>query len=363
MKIVETGRPHTLEMRGGGGVLTFVGLPFLLVGLTVWAFTFRIIPVKDGPPLFFGLPFGAIFALVGAGLMFGRRDCIIDTRSETISLWWGLLVPLRRDEKALGNFTRVTITKEIRRTDKSTYTVFPVRLDGADDQVALGEMQDYAKTRELAEQVAKFLELPLSDTSSGAEVVRESGALDEPLRDRLRRTGELPELPERPAAMKSRILKKDRAVMIELPPPKPNPLIALALGVSILPVIIVMIVVPHVMRDPPPAFIIVFFVIMALIGILLPAIVIKKKFIDVRSGGLDPHEHPVAFAQRLRDTIERHCRQSLKGLGMHRARVRRLILRAMDPDPAGRFESGAEMRDEILGLLRRSMPVAWPDTA
>jgi serine/threonine protein kinase len=82
---------------------------------------------------------------------------------------------------------------------------------------------------------------------------------------------------------------------------------------------------------------------------------------DIRSSGLDPKEHPVAFAQRLRDTIERHCRRSLKGLGVHRARVRRLVLRAMEPDPALRFESGAEMRDEILGLLRRSMPVAWPD--
>lgn len=83
---------------------------------------------------------------------------------------------------------------------------------------------------------------------------------------------------------------------------------------------------------------------------------------DVRDGGADPGADPSLFAAKLRDTIERHCRRSLKGLGMHRARVRRLILRALEPDPANRFSSGGEMRDEILDLLRRSMPVAWPDT-
>ena len=71
-------------------------------------------------------------------------------------------------------------------------------------------------------------------------------------------------------------------------------------------------------------------------------------------------EEAPAFCEQLRDSIERFCRRNLKGLGIHRARVRRLLLRAMDPDPSMRFASALEVRDEILHTLVRSMPVAWP---
>ncbi len=68
----------------------------------------------------------------------------------------------------------------------------------------------------------------------------------------------------------------------------------------------------------------------------------------------------LAFCEELREVIMRFCRRNLKGLGIHRARVRHIILRALSPDPADRFAGPLEMRDELLASLTRSMPVAWP---
>ena len=92
---------------------------------------------------------------------------------------------------------QVTITREIRRSDKSTYTVFPVRLTGDDaGEVKLCEPRTYSASRGLAEELARFLELPLADSSSGTEVVRGHDQLDESLQEHLRESGALPELPE-----------------------------------------------------------------------------------------------------------------------------------------------------------------------
>jgi serine/threonine protein kinase len=66
-----------------------------------------------------------------------------------------------------------------------------------------------------------------------------------------------------------------------------------------------------------------------------------------------------ALCAALRDRLEHLCQRNLKGLGMHRARIRRLLLRLLDPDPAQRGRSPLEARDEILSCLSRSMPRSW----
>lgn len=70
-------------------------------------------------------------------------------------------------------------------------------------------------------------------------------------------------------------------------------------------------------------------------------------------------EEAQAFCEALRGRMERLCRRNLKGLGLHRARVRRLLLRLVDPDPAARGAGPMEVRQELLDSLARSMPVVW----
>ena len=67
------------------------------------------------------------------------------------------------------------------------------------------------------------------------------------------------------------------------------------------------------------------------------------------------------LAERLETSMERFCRRNLKGLGIHRAKVRKILLRCVSPDPDDRFDSPLELRDALVSSLRRSVPVAWPD--
>ncbi len=218
MKIVDSGLTDVLEMRGGGGVLIVVGLPFLGVGLFVLGMGLGLIPVTNGPPAFFAIPFGSIFALVGLALVFGRRGCRMDKKRRTIQCWSSLIVPLKRKLHRFEDFSAVTVTREVRRSDKSSYTVYPVRLVGeSNTKLDLREYQKYPESRALAEEVAKFLELPFADSSAGAEVVRAPDELDLSLKDRVRRSGASQPLPEPPPGLRTRILRKDKSVRLEIP--------------------------------------------------------------------------------------------------------------------------------------------------
>ncbi|NOY82208.1 MAG: hypothetical protein GXP31_14515 [Kiritimatiellaeota bacterium] len=219
MKIRDNGLTDVLEMRGGGGMLVVFGLPFLGVGLFVLGMGLGLIPVKNGPPVFFSIPFGSIFVLVGLGLVFGRRGCRMDKKRRTIQCWSSLIVPLKQKLYRFEDFTSVSVTREVRRSDKSTYIVFPVRLRGEDDtKLDLQEFRQYPESRALAEQVAKFLELPFADSSAGAEVVRAPDELDLSLKERVQRSAALQPLPEPPSNLQTRILRKDRSVRLEIPP-------------------------------------------------------------------------------------------------------------------------------------------------
>lgn len=218
--------PDVLETRSGGGLVSLFGLPFFLVGLFVMQIPLGLIPVQsDGRPatIIFSVLFGAVFALVGGLLIFGRGGMILDRRGNTLVKWWGLLAPMKRKVIQLDLFKKVALNQETRRSKNSSYTVYPVRLAGdLTAAVEIEEPRDYQAARGLAEQLAKFLNLPLADSSSGAEVMREAGKLDESLRDQVKRTGERVEVAPAPFEMKTRVTPEADGYLLEIPPPGPS---------------------------------------------------------------------------------------------------------------------------------------------
>lgn len=215
------GEAHRLTIKRGGGMLIAFGFPFFAIGI------FIAIGVSSGllhtqggqsaSPLFAVL-FGMLFALPGLCLMLGRAATVLDKDQEKIITWWGLLVPFKSKEQPLEGLDTVTLTKEVRRSDKSTYTVYPVRLSGGEKPMLLKEPRQYEPARRLAEQAAKFLDLPLEDSTSGEMIRREAGTLDESLRDRILRTGETVEMPERPANARSAYQTEGDTLVIDIPP-------------------------------------------------------------------------------------------------------------------------------------------------
>ncbi len=196
------GDPDRYAVKRGGGCLMLFGLPFFAAGVAVIVLGVlgKMTSESGGPPpLVFIIPFGLIFASVGAALMFGRAGIVIDKRSGTVTKWWGLLVPFKSTTFPIDKVKAVTITSEVRRSKNSTYTVYPVRLIGPAKPLNVEEPRDSDKARRRAEELAKFLDLGVEDSSSGKKIVREAGTLDESLRDRYRREGRPREKPAAPA--------------------------------------------------------------------------------------------------------------------------------------------------------------------
>jgi hypothetical protein len=220
MAYVDQGDPDLLVFRSGGGLLALFGSPFLFTGLFVIALTLGLVSIQgEVPPLYFGLPFGGIFAAVGAAIVFGRAGATIDRRRQSLVKWWGMLGLSRRSEYFLPDFSQVTLRKEVRKGNNSSYTVYPVCLssEGRQESVTLEEPRDYGAARDLAERVAKLVDKPLADSSSGTVVVRQPDCLDLSLRDAARSSGERIEVPDPPPQMRSNVTIDGSRVSIEIP--------------------------------------------------------------------------------------------------------------------------------------------------
>ena len=209
---------NVMETKSGGGCLMVFGLPFLLMGLGVMISPTGIIPAKNAPPpWYFAVPFGLVFAAVGAAFVFGRGGVRIDRTQRTVTTWWGLLVPFKKTEHGLDEYDHVGLTKEIRRSKNSTYTVYPVKLLGRGKEVGFGEPREYQAARRKAEEIAGFLGLRMMDATSGKAVWRKPEEFDESLRERVRRTGKGVEVPDPPTHISTKVRIEGRQVVLDLP--------------------------------------------------------------------------------------------------------------------------------------------------
>ena len=266
-------RPDVLTKRRGGGWVSLFGLPFLIAGIGVIGFAFAA-PSSGGepPPWFVIIPFGSVFVAVGGAITFGRAGIIIDKASHTITTWWGLLAPMHKKTHALAAYDRVSVSREVRRSKNSTYTVYPVRIESDDDRISYCEHQDPLKSRQEAETVAKFLQVKMIDGSHGEEIVREPDQLDESLRDRAQRTGEALELPDPPANARTQCRVEGHTMTLTVPP-RGMTLGSLLLFIPAIaiPLIVAAVMGPAVFDDKAPEiFKIVFGAFFGVFFLLLP---------------------------------------------------------------------------------------------
>ena len=192
--------------RVGESPWMLVGLGFLMVGLLLLlAMQFGRDQIREPVAIV-----GGAFALLGIVLMCVRSGVILDRQQREITMWRGLLVPLYKARRPFSQayFSRpnyVTLSREERKPSKGPiYEVFPVRLEGpGTDPITIHEQRDHDRARRLAEEIAKFLRLGMRDRSSGEEVAREANALDESLRERMKREGRSVPLPAQPPGGKA----------------------------------------------------------------------------------------------------------------------------------------------------------------
>jgi hypothetical protein len=210
-----------VEVRGGG-CLPVMGILFLLLGAAPIVAFLVFGEFSLGGLLIFGFN-GLFFIAVGAWLTFGRYAIDIDGHSRTYRKRFGMLVA-KETAGSLDGFCTVTVSRRERqrprdRGGSTTYTDYPIRLEGSTETLDIAAPDVLENARRDAEQVAKALGFPLADRTGPAEFLREAGHLDESLRERRRRTGAGPgELPPPPEGLKTHCRVEGQEVVLEIPP-------------------------------------------------------------------------------------------------------------------------------------------------
>lgn len=228
--------PDELVWKSGGGCLALFGLPFLAVGLFVMASPFLPVEQQGDPmPIPAALLFGGLFATVGGGFVLGRARLILDRSRREVRRWWGLLFfPLSTTRTPLEGYDRVTFTREVRKSGKSTVTVYPVRLAGGGDELVVAEPRDALQARVDAERAAKHLNLGVEDRTVDPPAFRPAGTLDVSLRERLRK--DPPPLPPRPASPgRAAVRSEGGRLIVDLPAPGLSPLHLLTVPFALVP--------------------------------------------------------------------------------------------------------------------------------
>jgi len=163
--------PGVLEVREGGGLACVFGLPFLAAGVFVTLIGTGVLRVQNAdevprwgwPVLLF---MGLAFVAVGSALVFGRSWTRLDTRRRRILKQWGLLSPMRTEENRLQDFYEVCL--KFHGGDSDSADRYPVVLKagmGGKD-LEIYSSTNYGEARERAVFLARFLKLPLTDTST-----------------------------------------------------------------------------------------------------------------------------------------------------------------------------------------------------
>ena len=221
MKQVATRDPDILHFKSGGGPLVVPGVPFLCAGLFMLAVSLGLVPLRETPPPWYvALPIGLGLCVAGLVMIFGRTELLIDRRQKRIVRRLFFLVPLRTREFILGDYRRIAIGKEIKKNQNGTHTVYPVRLEGGEEvqPINIDEPVNYEDARQRAEALAHHLDLPVVDTSTGTPILRDAAALDETLRERLRKKGGPGSLPRAPVFMKASVKEETDSLTVVIPP-------------------------------------------------------------------------------------------------------------------------------------------------
>ena len=163
--------PDTIQVREGGGILSFFGLPFLAAGVFLLLAGLGVIPFSNeneipgwGHALF--MVMGLAFTTVGSVLVFGRSWTIIDRSAGSITKSKGLLVPMRQDQLSLHDHNRVELRFE--KGDSDSPDTYPICLTGSGGRtLKIISGSDFAASFRQAACLAYFLQFPLEDATGG----------------------------------------------------------------------------------------------------------------------------------------------------------------------------------------------------
>jgi hypothetical protein len=212
----------SLKITEGGGGISLFGIPFLGAGVLLFLAATKVIPFDNADeidwwvyPIIFIM--ATAFTCVGGGLVFGRKWYALDRARGTFVVSWGLLLPMKHEEKSLRLYD--TIELEYSPGDSDSPDQYPVSLKGrgATKPVRLVDGRDYGSARRGAVYLAEYLGLPLEDATTDHSVRLKPDELHRTYRESTRQDS--PTGVGQPLHMKSKVERGDGQLTISIPPP------------------------------------------------------------------------------------------------------------------------------------------------
>ena len=215
--------PGVLEAREGGGLACVFGLPFLAAGLFVTLIGTGVLRVQNAAELpWWAWPLllfmGLAFVAVGSALVLGRSWTRLDTSRRRILKQWGLVAPMRTEETDLRDFNEVCL--RFHAGDSDSVDRYPVLLRAArgGSDLEIYSSTNYGEARERAVFLARFLKLPLTDTSTEHPELLHAVPGQEALRPTFATAESAPQA-FRPQFMRSQVEESGESAQITIPGP------------------------------------------------------------------------------------------------------------------------------------------------
>jgi hypothetical protein len=223
--------PGRLQIRDGGGCMTWFGMPFLLGGIFVMLAAVGIVPISGTVPAVARLVLplmGLAFTAVGSVLAFGRSWTTVDTGRGIVVKEWGLLVPMRSRTHQLESYNAVRLGFE--RGDSDSADRFPISLKAtAGPWLLLDNPTQYAEARRRAAAVAAHLQLELEDATTDHPVRLAAHDADRSFTARAAAAADLEPPAARPPGNRVVATTGAQGVVVEISQPPAHPLAFAAL--------------------------------------------------------------------------------------------------------------------------------------
>ena len=237
--------PDRLQIREGGGCMSWFGLPFFAAGILMMLTVVGVVPVSNADEQsayvwVLLIVMSVAFITVGGALVFGRRWTTIDRAQRAVIKQWGLLVPLHEQSTRFDGYTAVRLG--FVEGDSDSADRFPVALKAtAGAEMQLADFTSYTGARECVRMLAEHLRLDVEDASTDHPTRLAARQFDMPLQERLRQEGVSPEAAGRPPNARSHVTRDGDQVTVVIPS---RPMRGLVVVAGLLPLAIPLVLGP-----------------------------------------------------------------------------------------------------------------------
>src|SRR5688572_15538138 len=151
--------PDRLQIREGGGCMSWFGLPFFAAGFFMMLTVVGVVPISnaDEQPAYVWIlliVMSVAFTAVGGALVSGRRWTTIDRAHRAVITQWGLLIPLHEQTTPVDGYTAVRLG--FVEGDSDSADRFPVALKAtAGQEMPLADFTSYTEARKCVRMIAE----------------------------------------------------------------------------------------------------------------------------------------------------------------------------------------------------------------